>query len=69
MARLWLLAYLGGVLWLIGWELAAFAIKRPDLTISDFTWKLEGVGWSAARFAVAASLVWLTLHLSLRWFR
>ena len=62
-------AYLAGAVWLLGWELAAFALHRPDLTISDFTWRLEGIGWSAARFFIAAALIWLTLHLSLRWFR
>ena len=62
-------AYLAGVAWLLGWEFSAFAIRRPDLTISDFTWTLEGPGWSFARFFVAAGLIWLTLHLSLGWFR
>jgi len=67
--RVFIIAYLAGVAWLLGWELTAFAIGRHDLTISDFTWRLEGVGWSFARFFIAAGLIWLTLHLSLRWFR
>lgn len=67
--RLYMVAYLAGAGWLGGWELSAFAIHRDDLTISDFTWRLEGVGWSFARFFIAATLIWLTLHLSLRWFR
>lgn len=67
--RVYLIAYLAGVAWLLGWEISAFVIRRHDLTISDFTWRLEGVGWSAARFFIAAGLIWLTLHLSLRWFR
>lgn len=62
-------AYLAGAAWLLGWEISALARHRADLTISDFTWRLEGAGWSAARFFVAAALIWLTLHLSLRWFR
>lgn len=66
---LYMSAYLIGVAWLLGWEISAFVIRRSDLTISDFTWRLEGVGWSAARFFIAAGLVWLTLHLSVKWFR
>ena len=67
--KTYILAYVLGAAWLLGWELSAFAIGRHDLTISDFTWQLEGAGWSFARFFIAASLVWLTLHLSLGWFR
>jgi hypothetical protein len=64
-----MLAYVAGAAWLLGWEIAAFALGRDDLTISDFTWRLEGAGWTAARFFIAISLIWLTLHLSLKWFR
>ena len=69
MQRLYIAAYLSGVAWLLGWEVSAFIIRRHDLTISDFTWTLEGPGWSAARFFIAAGLIWLTLHLSLGWFK
>lgn len=69
MQKLYMLAYLGGVAWLLGWELSAFAIGRTDLTISDFTWQLEGIGWTAARYLIFAGLLWLTFHLSFRWFR
>lgn len=69
MARTFMIAYLAGAAWLLGWEITALAIHRSDLTISDFTWQLEGPGWSAVRFFIAAALIWLTLHLSLRWFR
>jgi hypothetical protein len=64
-----MLAYLIGAAWLVGWEASAFFMHADWLTISDFTWRLEGPGWSAARFFIAASLIWLTLHLSLGWFR
>lgn len=67
--KLFLVAYFFGAAWLLGWEFAAFAIGRRDLTISDFTWALEGAGWSFARFFIAAALIWLTLHLSLGWFK
>ena len=69
MTRLYMVAYLAGVAWLLGWEFSALARGRTDLTISDFTWRLEGAGWSFARFFIAAGLIWLTLHLSLKWFR
>lgn len=67
--KVFIIAYLIGAAWLLGWETAAFVIGRHDLTISDFTWQLEGPGWTAARFFIAAALIWLTLHLSLGWFR
>ncbi len=67
--KVYILAYLGGAAWLLGWEASAFFIGRHDLTISDFTWQLEGPGWSFARFFIASSLVWLTLHLSVGWFK
>ena len=67
--QLYIYAYLFGALWLLGWELSAFVIGRPDLTISDMTWHLEGPGWSFARYVIAMSLIWLTFHLSLGWFR
>jgi hypothetical protein len=69
MERLYMGAYLAGAAWLLGWEVSALVRHRPDLTISDFTWRLEGAGWSFARFFIAATLIWLTLHLSLKWFR
>lgn len=67
--KLYIAAYLLGAAWLIGWELSAFAIGQTRYTISDFTWTLEGPGWSFARFFIAAALIWLTLHLSVGWFR
>lgn len=69
MTRLFMIAYLAGAAWLLGWELTAIAIGRADLTISDFTWHLEGAGWTAARYFTAAALIWLTFHLSFQWFR
>lgn len=65
----YLAAYLFGVAWLLGWEISAFAIGRTDLTISDFTWNLEGAGFSFARYFIAAGLIWLAMHLSFGWFR
>lgn len=69
MKTVYVVAYLAGFMWLAGWELSAFVIRRTDLTISDLTWSWEGIGWTAARFLVLASLTWLTLHLSFRWLR
>jgi hypothetical protein len=64
-----------GVLW-IGWvvyfaivEGVAFILRRTDLTLSDFTWRFEGAGWTAARYLVAAVLLWAALHLVFGWFR
>lgn len=62
-------------LW-IGWiaffavvEGMAFVLRRPDLTLSDFTWRFEGVGWTAGRYLIAALLVWAALHLVFGWLR
>lgn len=66
---LYLGAYAFGAAWLLGWEISALATGQPQYTISDFTWSIEGPGISAARFFIAAVLIWLTLHLSLGWFR
>lgn len=69
MTRVYMVAYLVGAAWLLGWELSAIFTRHVEWTISDFTWQLEGPGWSFARFFIAAALIWLTLHLSLGWFR
>lgn len=61
-------AYLFGVLWLLGWEFAAFAVN-PRYTISDLWWAIEGRGWSFARYFTVAGLTWLDLHLAFQWFR
>jgi hypothetical protein len=69
MEKTYIIAYLAGAAWLLGWELSALAAGHPEWTISDFTWTLEGAGWSFARYFIAAALIWLTFHLSLGWFR
>jgi hypothetical protein len=66
---LFALAYVFGVVWLGAWELAALVIDKSggqDYTLSQMTWDFEGVGWTAARYLVLASLTWLTLHLAFR---
>lgn len=66
---LFALAYVFGVLWLAGWELAALVVEKtggPDYTLSRMTWDFEGVGWTAARYLVLAALTWLTLHLAFK---
>lgn len=67
--KIFLTAYFIGAGWLIAWEIAALASGHPEWTISDFTWRLEGPGWSFARFFIAATLIWLTFHLSAGWFK
>lgn len=61
-------AYLFGVAWLLGWEIAAF-IVNPRYTLSDLWWAVEGAGWTFARYMSFAILTWLDLHLAFRWFR
>ena len=62
MGRVFAFAYLGGVLWLLGWETAALVIRR-SYTLSHVWWGVEGPGWSAARFFTLAVLVFLLGHL------
>lgn len=64
-AALWLgwIAYFATV------ESTAFGLGRPDLTFTDFTLRFEGAGWTAARYLVAAVMIWATLHLVLGLFR
>lgn len=66
--RLFAIAYLAGAAWLLGWELAAFAVNHK-YTISDLWWELEGHGWTAARYFTLAALVFLTGHIVFRLFR
>ena len=71
MRNLFAAAYLIGVVWLGGWELAALIIDKTsggtrDFTLSQMTWQFEGIGWTAARYLVLVSLTWLTLHLAFR---
>lgn len=61
-------AYVIGVLWLAGWELAALIINHR-YTLSDMTWDWEGTGWTAARFATVVALGFLFVHLAFRWLR
>lgn len=65
---LYIVAYLAGVAWLLGWEVSAFLRHRADLTISDFTWTLRG-WWYVPRALIGAGLVLLALHLLFGWFR
>ena len=60
--------YLVGVGWLLAWEISALIRRRPDLTISDFTWTLRG-WWYVPRVLIGAGLVVLALHLVFGWFR
>lgn len=68
MKSLFIWSYVGGIVWLAGWELAAL-IVNDRYTISELTWDWEGGGWSAGRYLVLAALTWLTLHLALGWLR
>lgn len=62
----------GWVIWIVlgaSLEAAAFALRRTDLTLSEFTWRLEGPGWTAGRYLLVAGLVFLLLHLAFGWLR
>ena len=42
---------------------------KPQNTLSEQVWRLEGPGASFARFMIGAFLLWLLLHMVFRWFR
>jgi hypothetical protein len=65
---LYILAYLFGVVWLLGWEASAFIQRKTTLTISDFTWTLKG-WWYIPRVLIGIGLVVLALHLVFGWIR
>ena len=69
MTRIFALLWIGWTAWFAVVEGLALALRRPDLTLSEFTWRFEGAGWTAARYLVAAVLLWATLHLVYGWFR
>ena len=62
---LWSVAWIVWVCWFIAWEGTALATRRADLTLSDYVWRLEGLGapWTALRYLVAATCLFLFLHL------
>lgn len=55
-------AYGSAIAVLIGFEIAALIINAR-YSISEITWRLEGVGWTALRYFAFFGLEWLTLHL------
>jgi len=69
MTRIFALLWIGWCAYFAIVEGLAFALRRTDLTLSDFTWRLEGAGWTAGRYLVAALMLWAALHLALGWFR
>lgn len=69
MNRTFALLWIGWVAYFSIVEGLAFLLHRTDLTLSDFTWRLEGIGWTATRYLVAAVLLWAALHLTFGWFR
>ena len=68
MERVFAFAYLGGVLWLLSWELAAL-VSRRAYTLSHIWWQVEGSGWTAARYFTLMVLLFLTAHLALGWWK
>lgn len=69
MTRLFALLWIGWIAYFAVVEGTAFLMRRTDLTLSDFTWRLEGAGWTAARYLIAAVLLWAFCHLVWGMFR
>lgn len=66
---LWTSAWIFMAVWFLVWEFTALIIRRPDLTLSDLVWRLEGAGWTFGRYVVFAMMVWLTFHFVWHMFR
>lgn len=65
------------VLW-IAWIVAFFVIEfsalwsgHAELTLSDFTWRLEKLGkaWTVVHYFLTAFLAWLFFHIAWGLFR
>lgn len=63
LTRLFMWIWAGWIAYFAAAESTAFAIGRRDLTLSDFTWRFEGSGYTLARYLVAAGMIWATAHL------
>lgn len=58
------------IIWLAAFlviELSALWTGHPSRTLSEWVWRIEGRGWTFARYFVAAFLCWLAGHLVFRW--
>lgn len=68
------IAYIIGLVWLLGWEVAAFVTNKTLLglqvnTMSDLTWRWAQIpAWTWQRCAVLATGTVLTLHMGMKWF-
>lgn len=65
------LAWIFWVAWFLGWELTALFTRHPDLTLSDYVWRLEEIsqGWTFLRYFVAVFCLWLFFHMAFGLFR
>lgn len=50
-------------------EIWALVSHKPQYTLSDQVWHLEGTGSTFARFFVGAFIVWLFFHMVARQFK
>lgn len=71
MTRVYPWVWFAWAAWFVLCEGGAFALRRHDLTLSDYVWRLEEVSapWTFLRYLVAALTLWLFLHLTFGWFR
>ena len=66
MSQRWDWASLAWLVWALSgavFEVVMLALRRPQDSLSAQVWHLEGTGLTAARYAVAAGLLWLSVHL------
>jgi len=50
-------------------ETIALMSKRPQNTLSDQVWRLEGSGATFSRYMVFSLLLWLLIHMVWRTFK
>jgi hypothetical protein len=71
MAKVYALLWILWIAAFLAIELSAIFTAHDQYTLSDFVWRLEHINaaWTFLRFFICAFCVWLTLHMSLGWFR
>lgn len=57
--------------WITVFEFLPIITGKAQYTLSEYTWKLEGLSsnWTALRYLIAAFCLWLFFHLAFGLFR
>lgn len=71
LARVYPWPWLAWVILFAVFEGVPLALGKPQYTLSEYIWRLEGLGpaWTFVRYLIAVLSLWLFLHLTFGWFR